>query len=235
MKALRTGAMALLAGLSALVPRAASAQWTPPIGIPAPSFGVSEAAPPSPAPWVSPTPGFYYVDASQAGNTDSSNPYGTPARPRSTIPTALPAGAVVELHGTYDASHASPATLVAAGTAARPVFIRGVSASSRPLARRFWEVKGTYLIIENIEFGPQPDQSDTGSLVIRLPASHVVLRHSDLHGTLDSGGLGIVNWEVPYGEVYGARRHRQRRRLRQHDSRQRHVNATYDQDNHGSP
>ena len=41
------------------------------------------------------------------------------------------------------------------------MFIRGVSTDSRSLARRFWEVKGTYLIIENIEFGPLPDRSDT--------------------------------------------------------------------------
>jgi hypothetical protein len=38
--------------------------------------------------------------------------------------------------------------------------------------------------------------------VIRLPASHIVLRHSELHGTPSDGGLGIVNWEVPYGVVY---------------------------------
>jgi len=113
----------------------------------------------------------------------------------------LPAGAVVELHGTYDISH-SDNTIVVQGTSARPVFIRGVSASSRPVARRGWEVKGTYAVIENIEFGPLPDLSSTGSLAILLPSSHIVLRHSDLHGTLSGGGLGIVNWEVPWGVVY---------------------------------
>jgi len=227
-------AVALLAGLSALDPRAASAQWTPPIGIPAPSFGIFETAPPSPSPWASPTPGFYYVDASKSGSTDSGNSNGTPGRPRATIPIDLPPGAVVELHGTYDASHATPATIVSRGTAARPVFIRGVSADSRPLARRFWEVKGTYLIIENIEFGPLPDRSDTGSLVIRLPASHVALRNSDLHGTLDSGGLGVVNWEVPYGVVYtgtGVIDNVVIYNNTIHDNGD--VNATYDQDNHG--
>ena len=98
--------------------------------------------------------------------------------------------------------HSSPATIVAQGTSARPVYIRGASATNRPLVRRGWEVKGTYAILENLEFGPTPDQSATGSLVIRLPASHIVLRHSDLHGTPGGGGLGIVNWEVGYGEIY---------------------------------
>ena len=110
---------------------------------------------------------------------------------------------MVELHGTYDTPHSSPATIVSQGTAARPVFIRGVSPTSRPLARRGWEVKGTYAIVENIEFGPTPDLSVTGAVVILLPSSHIALRNSDLHGTPVDGGLGIVNWEVGYGEVNG--------------------------------
>src|SRR4051812_13976623 len=102
--------------------RNVSAQWTPPIGIPMPSFGVTEIAPAVPNPWTVSTPGFYYVDQTQASATDTSNAYGTPAKPRRTIPWSLPAGSVVELHGTYDTPHTSPATLVSNGTAARPVF-----------------------------------------------------------------------------------------------------------------
>jgi hypothetical protein len=194
--------IAVIAVLGAMTARAGATDWSPPIGIPSPSFGIFEAAPASPNPWTASTPGFYYVDATNSGSTDTSNPYGTPGKPRRTIPWVLPAGAVVELHGTYETSHSSPATIVAQGTIDRPVFIRGVSAASRPLVRRGWEVKGTYLIIENLEFGPTANNSNTGSLVIRLPASHVVLRHSDVHGTPSGGGLGIVNWEVGYGEIY---------------------------------
>ena len=203
MMASRTGrTIAILVGLSGSVVRPAAAEWVPPLGIPRPSFGIVESAPASPSPWASATAGFYYIDATKSGSTDSNNPYGTPGRPRTTIPTDLPAGAVVELHGTYDTPHSSPATLVARGTSARPVFIRGLSADSRPRVRRSWEIQGTYTIIENIEFGPMPDQSVTGSLVIRLPASHVALRHSEVHGTPFDGGIGIVNWEVSYGEIY---------------------------------
>ena len=222
------------AALGALVARPAAAQWAPPIGIPGPSFGIVETAPATPNPWVGATPGFYYVDAAAAGNTDSNNPYGTPGQPRSTIPTALPAGAVVELHGTYDVAHSSPYTIVVQGTSASPVFIRGVSAASRPLARRSWEIQGTYAVIENIEFGPVPDQSSTGSLVIRLPASHIVLRHSELHGTLSDGGLGIVNWEVPYGVLYTGTGVIDNVVIYDnsiHDNGD--VNANYDQDVHG--
>jgi hypothetical protein len=188
----------VLAAFLALVVPAAATDWSPPIGIPSPSFGIFEAAPPSPTPWTAGTPGFYYVDATNSASSDSNNPYGTPAKPRRTLPSELPAGSVVELHGTYDTGH----SIVAQGTSARPVYIRGASVDKRPLVRRGWEIKGTYAILENLEFGPTPDQSNTGSLVIRLPASHIVLRHSDVHGTLKGGGLGIVNWEVGYGEIY---------------------------------
>ena len=118
--------VALAAINTASTARAVS-PWTPPLGIPAPSFGIVESAPPAPQPWTSPTPGYYYVDASHAQATDDTNPFGAPDRPRRTIPTTLPAGAVVELHGTYDFSHASPRTITAEGTKAAPVFIRGAS------------------------------------------------------------------------------------------------------------
>jgi hypothetical protein len=214
--------------------RPAAAQWMPPLGIPAPSFGINEVAPATPKPWTASSPGFYYVDATQVSSTDSGNTYGTPAKPRKTIPTTLPAGALVELHGPYDTEHGGSATIVPQGTPTQPVWIRGVSPASKALVRRSWEVKGTYAVLENLEFGPMPDQSDTGSLVIRLPADHVVLRNSDLHGTKDGGGLGIVNWEVRYGEVYtgpGDINNVVIYNNTIHDNGD--VNANFDQDAHG--
>jgi hypothetical protein len=225
---------AVFAVLSAMSARPVEAAWAPPIGIPAPSFGINEVAPATPNPWTVSTAGFYYVEPTKAASTDASNPYGTPAKPRKTIPWVLPAGAVVELHGIYDTAHGSPATLVPQGTAARPVFIRGVSSTSRPLVRRGWEIKGTYAIIENIEFGPLPDLSETGSVVILLPSSHIALRHSDLHGTPNEGGLGIVNWEISYGEVYtgsGVIDNVVIYHNTIHDNG--NLNATFDQDVHG--
>ena len=205
----------------------ARAQWSPPIGIPSPSFGIFESARPSPNPWTVPTPGYYFVEASRLGATNQNNPYGTPAKPRSTIPNVLPAGSVVELHGTYDQLHLSPANFVSQGTSTNPVFIRGASSSARPLIRRDWEVSGNYFILENLEFGPTPDSSTTGALIIRAPTSHLAIRHSELHGTLTDGGLAVENWTngslntdnvVVYHNVV-------------HDNGD--VNATFDQDVHG--
>ena len=168
--------------------------WQPPIGIPRPDFGITQTAPLPPEPWTAPTDGFFYVDGSARGATDELNPLGTPARPRLSIPQDLPPGAVVELHGVYDHPQSSPRTLHLQGTAGNPVFIRGASSSARPVIRRNWEVTGTYYILENLEFAPMPDQSTTGSLVVLSPTSHMALRHSELHGTKEDGGMGIENW-----------------------------------------
>lgn len=71
---------------------------------------------------------------------------------------------------------------------AAPVFIRGESATTRPVVTGCWEVSGSYVIIEHIEF------SSCGSLVLLAPVDHAVLRHSEVHGTLRGGGVGVQSW-----------------------------------------
>ncbi len=171
----------------------AAAAWRPPIGIPTPLFGINETAPPPPDPWNTPTPGFYYVDSTHASATDSGNPYGTPARPRGTIPLSLPAGAVVEVHGTYDQPHSSPRGITASGTAARPVFIRGSSPTTRPKITGGWQLKGSYYILENLAFADR-DGTMAGKLFILAPTDHAALRHSEVSGNLKGGGVGVVSW-----------------------------------------
>jgi hypothetical protein len=221
----RSIVVAAIAAAAAFAPDADAASWTAPVGVPTPGFGINEAARPAPSPWTSAVAGYYYVDATNSAATDSSNPYGTPAQPRRTIPIALPAGAVVELHGTYDANQESPRTIVASGTAANPVFIRGVSATARPIARELWQVRGSYLVLENLEFGPR-DAQTTGGVIILAPADHIALRHSNLHGNLAGGGMGIESWDgvstlqqiVVYDNSI-------------HDNGD--IHATFDQDIHG--
>jgi Right handed beta helix region len=199
--------------------------WTPPEGIPSPSFGIRESAPAPPEPWTNPTVGFFYVDATAQGATDEGNPYGTPSRPRVTIPRELPAGSVVELRGTYDHSHTSPNTLLAAGTAEAPVFIRGANAAQRPRVRRQWEVKGTYVILEHLEF-TRLNEKETGSLVMLAPLRWAAVRGSELSGNTSGGGLGIVSWNPPDAVenvvIIGNR---------VHDNGD--VKASFDQDVHG--
>jgi hypothetical protein len=211
--------------LAVAMARPAWAQWAPPLGIPSPSFGIQQSAPASPAPWVVGTPGFYYVDATAPGASDTANPLGTPARPRSTIPSPVPAGSVVELHGVYDGAFTSPNILYVQGRADRPVFVRGADASSRPQIRADWQVKGSYAIFENLEFAPA-GESRTGSLVFLAPSDHLALRSSDVHGNLSGGGLGVLSWEngASISDVVISRNVI-------HDNG--NVRATFDQDVHG--
>ena len=229
MTALIRRAVLISLGLAVFLVAPAAAQYQAPFGIPAPSFGINENAPASPNPWTVATPGFYYVDATKAAATDSGNPNGTPARPRRTIPTELAAGSVVELHGTYDERHTSPRQLVSRGTASRPVFVRGASADARPSVRSGWYVSGTYLIVENLDFGPA-DASRTGSIVVMgqqwdpgTTTHHIAVRYNDIHGNSEGGGAAVESW---YGESNNVVFYRNT--IRDNGN----INAGFDQDVH---
>jgi hypothetical protein len=160
-----------------------AAPWQPPIGIPAPSFGIDEIAPAPPFPWDAAVPNFYYVDEGNALSTDTSNAYGYPARPRKTIPRALPAGSVVILNGTYSFSHASPNVIVSSGTAANPVWIRGLDAgANRPTATKKWTVAGSYLVVENIYFNHLGQTTAGLTFSTGASADHVAIRNCEMRG-----------------------------------------------------
>ena len=180
-------AMTVLAGLLT-VATPALPQWQPPIGIPAPPFGIAETAKPVPNPWATATPGFYYVEPTNVNATDSSNPYGTPALPRDTIPRNLPAGSVVQVNGVYNTPHTSPNDIVANGTASQPVFIRGVSCCDKAKITNRFIISGAYFIVENIFFGS--NQSANGRVTVSWPTSHGAIRRSEVSGNVD-GGVGL--------------------------------------------
>ena len=97
--------------------------YEPPIGIPAPAFGIEQSVENIYG------AGYYthYIDNTDPNATDDSNPSGTAERPRLTIPrslTDLPPGCVVEIRGGPYRFNAYT-QWTAAGTLDRPVFIRG--------------------------------------------------------------------------------------------------------------
>ena len=208
----RLGSFAIVAVLTGGISIQTSAQvpWTPPIGIPVPSFGIAEVAPALPSPWTTETSGFYYV----GGGSDSRG-YGTPAAPRATIPSPLPAGSVVVLAGTYAVNHESN-RIEPQGTASQPVWI--VGASPRPTVTEKWIVIGSHYMIENIDFA-WANSSRNGKLI--LAGSHGVVRNCDLRGDTNEGVGGLV----PYGSSIVVWKNHI------HDSGD--LNAIYDQDNHG--
>jgi hypothetical protein len=217
---------ALLVALASLFgapsPRAATT-WVPPIGIPVPPFGIEEVAPSPPRNWSSPVAKFYYVEASAPNATDAGNPLGSPRQPRASVPQSLPAGSVVEIRGVYDRGHTNPNVIMANGTAAEPVFIRGDPEHPAEITRP-WAVAGTYFIVEYLHFKDR-DGFISGSFQIVPPTTRGAIRHSEVSGNLKAGGLGLEGWRGSVSTEVVAYNNKI------HDNGD--VNANFDQDRHG--
>jgi len=148
--------------------------WTPPLGIPAPSFGITQTA----------GAFTHYVDNTVAGATDVGNPTGSVAKPRRTIPTTLAAGSVVEVRGGPYVYTNDPIYTMS-GTVAAPVFIKGVgkpifTTASTVTGRKALNFTGSYFVVEGIWInGPW-----MGAV---LSGHHGVLRDSEISG-FNTGG-----------------------------------------------
>jgi hypothetical protein len=160
-----------LTGQAPVVPN----PWTPPVGIPTPTFGVTQTA-------GAPT---HYVDNTHPSTTDTSNPNGTPTRPRRTIPTTLEAGSVVEVRGGPYPQAA--ATWTWNGTASSPVFIKGVN---RPVFQGIetqMYYRGSYFIVDGLVF-------DDVKFAAREEPHHYAFRNNEIRNWSGSpGGLMAVS------------------------------------------
>ena len=143
--------------------------------------------------------GFSLMDATKAAATDSGNLYGTPGKPWKTIPTQLPAGAVVELDGTCGAPRI-PARSDdrGAGNECEAVYICGVRIM-KPILLCGGDGKssGTYGIIENIEVRARcPISRRWGGLLFLLPRAISLFVINDMaRARPPTAGLGVLNWE----------------------------------------
>ena len=177
--------------------------WSPPLGIPAPPFGIHEThlmyadatydfgSGPEPYRDAGHGPYTHYVDNMHADATDNDNPYGTAVQPRKTIPHPLAPGSVVEVHGGPYSYHihtdnfkfgGDRLPFVGAGTAAQPIFVRGVSADERPVfagSTKPVRPEGTYLILENLDLQRWVDIRPKTDMAAAL--HHIVLRHCEIH------------------------------------------------------
>ncbi len=192
--------------------------WQPPIGIPTPDFGIFEThrmyegqtydfgSSPESYKDAGSGPYTHYVDNTDPLATDTSNPYGTAAKPRVTIPIDLPEGSVVEIHGgpyayTIEGTELSESRLPfkASGTALKPVFFRGTDLDQGPIVAGDLSgaivMEGTYIIVENINFRdailvwPRGFDGDV--------THHIAIRCSGIQGE-EVTGLGIgIGW--PHG------------------------------------
>jgi hypothetical protein len=109
-----------------------------------------------------------------------------------------------------------------------PIFIRGVSQANRAVVTNRWEIKASYLIMENLLFADADGNLSGGQLgspTILAPAHYIALRDSEVTGNLGDGGVGVVSWEnsfIDHIVIY---------RVKVHDNGDYH--AAFDQDCHG--
>ena len=171
--------------------------WQPPVGIPAPPFGIAQNPPAAPSSWPSsPTPGFYYVDRTHSAATDSSNDYGYPNRPRATLPTSVGAGSYIEVRGT-GYTVASSLNLTFSGTAAKPVFLVGVGTTKPRFTGNQTQInlRGNYFVVDGLHFT---------NLRIRFGESnstnvtHAALRNNEIEGW-NGSGTSIVGFNTGVG------------------------------------
>lgn len=174
-------------------------EWTPPIGVPMPEFGIhqthylfAEATYDfgfgcEPYRDAGHGPYTHYVDNTHPESTDSDNPFGTPRRPRNSIPYQLMPGSVVELHG---GPYESYFEIRVTGTADRPIFIRGIDSVAPVLFKSKLLVlpPSQYVILENLAV----DRDYQSSGVNIEGVSYIAIRDCEIYdvqgGILAYGG-----------------------------------------------
>lgn len=134
-----------------------SFSYDAPVGIPEPVFGkfhpIEAVSPAHPSGWPSQeVENYYYIDNTHPNATDSGNPYGTPDKPRESIPEkTYSAGSYVEIHG-GPYTGGGQIIFTANGTEDNPVWIRGGDPNNKALIRGEMIGKGQYFVVENLRF-----------------------------------------------------------------------------------
>ncbi|MDH5179695.1 MAG: right-handed parallel beta-helix repeat-containing protein [Gammaproteobacteria bacterium] len=146
--------------------------YEPPIGIPAPLFGIDQTAP---ADWLkSKSENRYYIDNSHPKASDFFNANGTPGRPRKTIPNMVfPAGSYVEIHGGPYKEQGIKLRFDC--TAAKHCWFRGTPDAKPVFTGSMHIVNSRYVILEHLDFnggigGAMAISGNTGQ--------HIAIRHS---------------------------------------------------------
>jgi len=139
----------------------AAQTWQPPIGIPAPEFGITQTYrmyddPDKRNPALTYTQntdgGFYTHYINYEIGSDTNNPHGTAASPRRTVPATLVPGMVIEVHGVFSQISMEYFYLLNGnGTKEMPIFFRGLNSNTRPTVTGM-KLVGRYTIVENILF-----------------------------------------------------------------------------------
>jgi Secretion system C-terminal sorting domain len=164
-------------------------------------------------------PYTHYVDNTHPNATDTNNPFGDPTKPRARIPAVVPPGSVVEIHGgtasapySHNTCDGGKTCINGEGTASKPIFYRGISATARPIIqdRTILVRNSAYLIIENIACA-QTGTNGAARLTMRtdlLRPHHISVRHCEFYGSgTDIGNGASISPEGDHIVVYDNKIH----------------------------
>jgi len=190
--------------------------WQPPLGIPAPSFGIDtptyNAATHCPA-WPSgqnskangKTYDCYYVDNSASCNDNNAGGYGTPNAPLCTIPQgAFSAGAYVDVRGgrtnPYTHNSGDRMEFEGIGTPTDYIVISGKNAAQKPILNDHIHIgvggATSYLILENFEMKWQTEIRPTAN---NQNQTYISIRNNSMlaDGTFKNGAEFDVGQDDP--------------------------------------
>jgi len=160
------------------------ARFYPPVGIPAPSFGINETVANV---YGSADYYTYWIDNTNPAATDTANASGTPTLPRMTIPSTLTLGPgdVVQIRGGPYVVAQDRFSINAEGTAEAPIFITGVGATTTPVLQKWVHFKrAKYMIFEGFDIQPA---TALGGLEFRPDANGVEIHHNAVRYVETSG------------------------------------------------
>jgi hypothetical protein len=187
--------------------------WTPPLGIPKPTFGINEintmysnkdfnfGSSVKSYKDAGFGPYTHYVDKSHSKATDLNNPYGTEVKPRKSIPTNIPPGSVVEIHNSLHSFNLHGLK----GSSDKPIFIRGANRQNHFVVNAPGDyyniINCQYIIIENALFKGPMQHGDKPIICFGQSNSHCSIRHCEIDGC--NGPPGIYFWTQKGTYVYG--------------------------------
>jgi hypothetical protein len=130
----------------------------------------------------------YYIDSGSSHATDTQNPFGSPDKPRSTIPEIeYAAGSYIEIHG---GPYTGGGQIIFTGNGSpdKPIWFRSPSVDNKAIIAGDTIVKGQYIFMENLRF------EDSTPLSLRTHRdsmlSNVVIRNMSFIGDGSSKGNG---------------------------------------------
>lgn len=185
--------------------------WKPPFAIPYPPIGITNTH------WIytnsgklfdygnglvpyrvnSYGPYTHYIDRTAVGATDTSNPFGTPDKPRLTWPWPLPPGSAVQVHGNgYNFNNGGSSTMRIGGygTSDNIIFFYGPSTNEFAGINRnnSVDVAGEWVIVENIELSNDARFNFRGT-IIGTPFQNICIRNCRFIGTGTQGNPTAIS------------------------------------------